>query len=420
MSTITAINLKPQQAQALACLSSATGLKLLTGVAGSGKTTIVENLTRRQPYKLLAMTDQAAINLESLTGHAAQTFHSYFGIYPNIDEETGKQFFTPGNEPALLEEDTNLVIDEVSMLPDWLYKAVFNPVLLDKLAATDGSIVLVGDQAQLPPVDSTCSLPWDLKDKAASAHLSEAVRYTGKTLEIANKVRECRKPHHAPMLLDGFDTIARAEVRDRLQDKDYYYLSWTNKACSLVADWIEESTYRPLNPFRAWEGDLLGTVNSKGLAKLNYPVIEPCPYDHVTLESQYPALEGIKLVLSYCHLNSLDLATFATAEDASMWAIISDNVRKGIMTDWKGTILAAYGLVVYSKKQAWDAWHRVNSSVAVLRKHRSMTVHKSQGSTLTKVILDSQDIARCRDAKLVQSLLYTALTRARQEVLIVD
>ena len=134
---------------------------LLKGYAGTGKTTIVSTLIKVLPktgYKsvLMAPTGRAAKVLASYTGKVAQTIHKK--IYKQVaDAYTGDlQFVRQKN----YSDFTVFIVDEASMISDdrdFGSKGLLND-LIDFVFENEGNkLILIGDEAQLPPVGVSVS-----------------------------------------------------------------------------------------------------------------------------------------------------------------------------------------------------------------------------------------------------------------------
>ena len=128
-------------------LSAAEGVLLLTGGPGTGKTTSVRGIVALfdslgLDIALMAPTGRAAKRMGELTGREAQTIHRALGMSWN--EQTGEAAFAK-NEKEPLEADAVLV-DEMSMVDLPLMRALLS-------ALRPGCrLVLVGDPDQLPSV----------------------------------------------------------------------------------------------------------------------------------------------------------------------------------------------------------------------------------------------------------------------------
>lgn len=126
----------------------------ITGRAGTGKSTLLQlfrNTTRRK-VAVVAPTGTAAINVRG------QTIHSFFGFPPRIVtlKEASKKAF-PLERRRLYQKIEVLVIDEISMVRADLLDAInhFLQANRENPAPFGGlQVVLFGDPFQLPPVVS--------------------------------------------------------------------------------------------------------------------------------------------------------------------------------------------------------------------------------------------------------------------------
>ena len=140
---------------------------VLSGYAGTGKTSVVSALVRtlaslKQSYVLLAPTGRAAKVLSRYSGSQAYTIHKK--IYRQ--NRLGVEAFSLSDN---LHKHTLFIIDEASMLSGNRDNGTFGSgCLLDDLVRYvyqgDGcSMLLLGDNAQLPPVGSTYSPALDVE-----------------------------------------------------------------------------------------------------------------------------------------------------------------------------------------------------------------------------------------------------------------
>lgn len=118
---------------------------VITGGAGSGKTTVIKNIYEAlqeagHHVLLAAPTGKAAARIREATGFPASTVHSACGFFPS-GEELAK---LPRKPPAAL--CTAFIIDEASMTDDSLLAGVCSTI------SPDCKLILVGDPNQLPPV----------------------------------------------------------------------------------------------------------------------------------------------------------------------------------------------------------------------------------------------------------------------------
>lgn len=138
---------------------------VITGGAGSGKTTIIRQAVERLKARgenvvLCAPTGKAAARVREATGYPAKTVHAACGFFPQEGtEELGRSLNE--SDAALA---TVLIIDESSMLSDDILAAVVRTI------QPSCRLALVGDPNQLPPVGA--GYPFhDLIDCGAIAHV---------------------------------------------------------------------------------------------------------------------------------------------------------------------------------------------------------------------------------------------------------
>lgn len=139
-------------------------LFLLTGYAGTGKTSLVGALVKtmnelKQPAVLLAPTGRAAKVFSSYSGQKAYTIHKKIYRQKSFADEAGG--YISGYNPH---KDTLFIVDEASMISnDGLDSSIFGTGrLLDDLihyvySGENCRLLLLGDVAQLPPVMQTSS-----------------------------------------------------------------------------------------------------------------------------------------------------------------------------------------------------------------------------------------------------------------------
>ena len=134
---------------------------ILRGYAGTGKTSVMSALVRalaglKQPCVLLAPTGRAAKVLSRYSGFPAYTIHKQ--IYRQ--NQLGSESFSLSDN---LHRYTLFIVDEASMLSGARDNPTFGSgCLLDDLVkyvyqGRGCSLLLLGDDAQLPPVGSTNS-----------------------------------------------------------------------------------------------------------------------------------------------------------------------------------------------------------------------------------------------------------------------
>lgn len=164
---------------------------MLKGFAGTGKTTIIGTLvnqlwqTKRKSV-LLAPTGRAAKVISNYSRRSAHTIHRHI-YFPKRDKAGGMKFVLAPNK----HKNTIFIVDEASMISDTASdsKIFDNGSLLDDLlmyvySGHNCRLILIGDTAQLPPVNLTLSPA--LNENTLSLNYNMEV----KTLELNEVVRQ--------------------------------------------------------------------------------------------------------------------------------------------------------------------------------------------------------------------------------------
>jgi len=141
-------------------------LFLLTGYAGTGKTTFISvlvNFLRKHEvgFVLLAPTGRAAKVMASYTSAKAYTIHKR--IYSLTI--TAEGFFKLSLQPNFY-KNTFFIIDEASMINDSpsAKNSLLNDLVTYVKSGKNCRLILVGDKAQLPPVGADTSPALDIKN----------------------------------------------------------------------------------------------------------------------------------------------------------------------------------------------------------------------------------------------------------------
>ncbi len=176
------------------------GVFLLTGYAGTGKTSIVSALVKtldelKQRCVLLAPTGRAAKVFSHYAGHSAYTIHRR--IYRQRSFSNELDNFTMN---ANLHQHTLFIVDEASMISNnGLSGNVFGSGrLLDDLVqyvygGQGCRLILVGDTAQLPPVG----------EEESPALMSDVLRGYGLNVTACNLTDVVRQEHDSGILYNA-------------------------------------------------------------------------------------------------------------------------------------------------------------------------------------------------------------------------
>ena len=380
-----------QQEQALR-EAATSGLLLITGGPGTGKTTILQGILSlfdqmELSCLLCAPTGRAAKRLTEVTGQEASTIHRLLGA--GIDPHTGKLFFTK-DESDPLKADA-VIVDEMSMV---------DVQLLDSLLqAVSGKtrLILVGDPDQLPPVGPGFPFSDMLRSgMLPSVRLTDIFRQAQQSLIVMNAHR-----------------VNRGEMPElRNVKNDFFFLPGKSEdgvgqtIVGLCATRLPNNMGIPsaeIQVLTPTKKSAAGTANLNKLlqASLN----PPSPAKKERPFGDFIFREGDRVMQIR---NNYDI----------MWKKCDGSaVGTGIFNGDVGIIQSIDpGMetvtVVFDDRMADYDFTQLNE----LELAYAMTVHKSQGSEYRAVVLAAWNSSQYL---LSRSVLYTAITRAKELLIIV-
>lgn len=144
------IEINPEFSKALDIMEGTNRHAFITGKAGTGKSTLLEHFRRTtgKQVAVLAPTGVAALNVDG------QTIHSFFGFKPNVTPDKIRKISS--QEGKLYKELNTIIIDEVSMVRADLLDCIEKFLRLNgpkgKQWFGGVQMIFIGDLYQLPPV----------------------------------------------------------------------------------------------------------------------------------------------------------------------------------------------------------------------------------------------------------------------------
>lgn len=372
-------------------LAAQVGVLILTGGPGTGKTTTVRGIValfQRMglDMELSAPTGRAAQRLGEVTGMEAQTVHRLLGMTRN--DETGQIMFTKSEKDPL--KTDAVIIDEMSMVDLPLFSALLR-------ALRPGTrLVLVGDADQLPSV-------------GAGNVFSDLIR-SGRVQTVF--LREIFRQAEQSAIIRNAHAVNTGQPPRLLNDQeDFFFLR--RLAPEQAAETIVElcQTRLPQNMGVPSEQIQVLTPTRKGVCgtvELNrrlQEALNPKSPDKRELRwGDTLFREGDKVMQTR---NNYDVVW--TRPDNSLGTgIFNGDVGQILQIDPSGQAM----LIDFDGRAAPFSPEMLNE----LELAYAVTVHKAQGSEYRAVVMAAVPAAR---SLMTRGILYTALTRARELMILV-
>ncbi len=357
----------------------------ITGRAGTGKSTLLNyfvNNTKKDAV-VLAPTGVAAVNVKG------QTIHSFFGFKPTITLDKVKEVYGLNSEIYKLID--TIIIDEVSMVRADLLDCVDKFLRLNgknKAMPFGGTqMVFIGDLYQLPPVvkgnekevfKAYYESPYFFDSKAFKnidlefIELEKIYRQTDE--KFINLLNAIRNKSVTPK--DLREINKRLDYSFEPSSDDFYvYLTTTNK----LSDKINAIELSKLNSeLFTFEGKIKGNFDKSYLPTEEVLDIKP----------------GSQVML----LNNDELDRWVNGTIGKVISVEKDNDKE------RSTIKIKLenGNIVSVKRHKWDLFQvkynkdakKLESEVMgsfiqyPIRLAWAVTIHKGQGKTFEKIIID--------------------------------
>ncbi len=380
-----------------------SGVSVITGGPGTGKTTIINAIIRYFEYKadkvlLAAPTGRAAKRMTESTGYKAQTIHrllEFSGEPMETSERVGLRFKRNMDNP--LECDA-VIIDEASMLDSSLFYSLL------KALVQGTRLVLVGDTDQLPSVGAGNVL----HDIIASD-----------CFPVTTLDKNFRQADDSSIISNAHKIKQGVHLEINNKSKDFFFMA-KNSAYDIVEECktlvnhdlpkflnVSPLEIEVLTPTRQYE---LGVeeLNKKLQGSINPPSKKKREKEKGSVIFR----EGDKVMQIR---NNYKLE----------WKIFSDGTKGGLLDQGIGVFNGDMGIVTeindFDEKVivTFDDGRVASYDYNMLDELEhafAITIHKSQGSEYPAVVIP---LLTGPYKLLTRNLLYTAVTRARRLVVIV-
>jgi exodeoxyribonuclease V alpha subunit len=353
---------------------------MITGGAGTGKTTIIKTIAEQVKAvggspTLCAFAGKAAARLKEATGFQASTIHRMLGA-------DGSGRFAREN---LYGE--SVIVDEASMIP--------SDLLAEIISRQPARLVLVGDQAQLPPVgrgqpfhdlirlrpELVCELAHCYRASEAVYHAATEIRgglMPALSATSANEAWEIRATGDPEKTQEAILDIVRAGFVDFSQD-----------IILVPRNGGKE------DPDAKGAGGMQSTVASLNQAIME--IVNP-------RKGESKKIAAGDRVINTKNLPGLNIWNGTTGEvvsidmDGGVWIKLDTPIADPFLDRQTDSVLL-------SREEAKH-----------LELAYALTVHKAQGSQYRRVVFAC--LSRDSFALLDRPLIYTAITRTRQHCVV--
>jgi len=420
---------------------------IVRGYAGTGKTTVISSLVNVLPlfnlrFALLAPTGRAAKVISAYSGKKAYTIHKL--IYrQTADPKSGELKFVRQKNYF---KKTVFIVDEASLISD--ERGFLNSGLLSDLIEFifenhTNRLILVGDNAQLPPVGSLKSPALDfdyLKDRfgvnAREVELDEVLRQEEDSGILSNATGLRSTIFHPEKTFyfqtSKFDDIYRM-THEKLEDGIRYAFDkygMENTAIISRSNWQAVRYNEYIRRNILFKEDEIEAGDIIMIVKNNYYVLEPeSPAGFIangefaevrkiiTFEEEfgfrfadvelqlidYPEMEPFraKVILDTLHSNTPSLSM---EENNKLYHAVIENYRD-----------------IKSRKKFKEAIQNDEYLNALQIKFAyALTCHKSQGGQWKAVFIDQGNLQDAEQTTEHYRWLYTAVTRSEKEVFLIN
>ena len=366
------------------------GILILTGGPGTGKTTTIRGILRvfealGLEVALAAPTGRAAKRMTELTGKEATTIHRLLEV--EWDEDDRPYFQRNKRNPLTAQA---VIVDELSMVDSRLFSD-----LLDALPI-GCRLIMVGDSDQLPPVGAGNVL----HDMIESERLP--------VIELNEVFRQAMES----MIITNAHAIVAGEMPDLSRsDKDFFFINRYSpaEACETVCELCSERLvkayeYSPLDDIQVLCPSKKGETGTGNINKLLQQKLNPSAKGKK--ERIFGARTfriGDKLMQTKNNYN-----IEWKSDDREGQGVFNGDI--GILEDIdEGEMLLKIRFDDRLASIPFECSADLDFAYAV-------TVHKSQGSEFPAVVMPVTGISPYLEYR---NLLYTAVTRAKELIILV-
>lgn len=394
------IEFNPQFREAFTLVEHSDQNVFITGRAGTGKSTLLQHLraVTGKRMAVLAPTGVAALHVQ------AQTIHSFFGFKPGLAPDDARKAARTCADASLYRHLDVIVIDEISMVRADLLDAI--DIFLRTVRKSDEAfgavqMVFIGDLYQLPPVLTRHEQPFFEQIYASPYFFS------------------------AQVMCSGLFKLEHVELEKVYRQQDDFFIELLSAVRSRSLTDIQlEQINRRVNPdgAGAHPDAICLTTTNRAADLLNAARIEQLPGRLFSYAGAAKADfdVGAAPVALDLQLKAGAQVMFAANNSEGLW--VNGTLGHVMELDEDYVLVKTQdGLLVSVEPYTWSMYrYAYDKEVHALKRESigtftqlplqpawALTIHKSQGKTFDKVVVD---LGR---GTFAHGQAYVALSRCR-------
>jgi len=409
----------------------------LTGSAGTGKTTILKEMSnvleryketciltdKKQLYTEIlysATTNEATNVLKNALNVKATTVHSLFSLQVKDDYRTGKTNLVTGANAK--HRNKIIIIDESSMIDKNLYALIIGSI-------ENCKIIFVGDKNQLLPVKSAFNLLSYSDDKN---NLTEIIR--SKDNQKLQELSEILKNNVETKTITSLDqikqyvpVITKKQLIESFIPNNFIntnhnnvFLSYTNKAVETFNQYLRKKRGF-ISPILN-QGEIILNKNAftNGLesykkefysVKTQFEIVSHNNYTPLTFK--FPLTSP----LEDPYYKNFNFDILVNVYNVYQNNDLSRVTLLQVPIDPNQLLLAKK---IEADNRNWKTYFYLQNHLGEFTFKDAMTVHSAQGKTYDTVIIDYPTLMQCKQKETLIRLLYVCFTRVSQNVYVLN
>ena len=378
-------------------MENGTDCMFVTGKAGTGKSTLLKYFCQNSKQKIvvLAPTGIAALNI------GGQTIHSFFGFPPR---PINKKEIKLRNNHKLYKSFDILIIDEISMVRADLVDTIDFFLRVngkDRYKPFGGArLIMFGDLFQLPPVISTPEESYIIQQNYESPYFFSAQvfeEYPVQMFELREVYRQADRQfirmldavRNGTIDYDELETLNERCKPDFPTDNDYYIILSARNAT------VNEINKKRLDALKTDEFSYLPQVSGEiNIEPVDSPLKLKVGAQVMFLKNDPNRRFANGTIGKVVYLNSDEVEVEILSPDNVLLRIQVERFEwEAIKYELKEEGINARKVGTYKQFPLKTAW--------------AMTIHKSQGKTFDRIIID------LKGGAFESGQTYVALSRCR-------